>query len=61
MGELLTTRTNAFLKTEESDVTDERIRNVINKLDDAYIALGYSERPAEHYDRARMLLPSNNR
>lgn len=60
MGELLTTRTNAFLKTEESDVTDERIRNVINKLDDAYIALGYSERPAERYDRARMLLPSNN-
>jgi len=59
MGELLTTRTNAFLKTEESDVTDERIRNVINKLDDAYIALGYSERPDEHYTRERMLLRSN--
>lgn len=59
MGELLTTRTSAFLKTEEIEITDERIRNVINKLDDAYIALGYSQRPSDCYSRERMLLRSN--
>ena len=55
MGELLTARTTAFLKTEDIFVTDERIQNVINKLDDAYIAMGYSGRPEEYHAREHFL------
>ena len=58
MGELLTARTTAFLKTDDSIVTDERIRNVINKLDDAYITMGYAGRPTDNYDREHLLTRS---
>ena len=58
MGELLTTRTTAFLKTIESSINDERIRNVINKLDDAYISMGQT-RPENTGDRFRVMCRHN--
>ena len=60
MGELLTARTTAFLKTTDSIITEERIRNIINRLDDAYITMGYNGRPEDNYSRERCLTRMRN-